>query len=80
MVLSGILSFLGLHSFASPQVSPTLYRQSDTLQIQEVVITNGIEKEIVVPASIDTGDYHLLLRLTDKQGWQTVKAVSIKIR
>ncbi|RZM23143.1 MAG: DUF4625 domain-containing protein [Pedobacter sp.] len=35
--------------------------------------------EISVPADIDPGDYHFLIRLTDKQGWQTIKGLSIKI-
>lgn len=67
VVLSGILSFLGLHSFASPQVSPTLYRQSDTLQIQEVVITNGIEKEGQRKTSLTT-QYLTEAELRDHRG------------
>lgn len=35
--------------------------------------------EITVPADIDPGDYHFLIRLTDKEGWQTIKGLSIKI-
>lgn len=37
------------------------------------------EIEITVPADIDPGDYHFLVRLTDKAGWQTIKGLSIKI-
>lgn len=69
------------HCEAAPEkeaVNPWQY--TETLTIPGGSKTYLIKKEIVVPASIDTGDYHLLLRLTDKQGWQTVKAVSIKIR
>jgi hypothetical protein len=35
--------------------------------------------EITVPASVDTGDYHFMVRLTDKAGWQQLTAVSVKI-
>ena len=28
---------------------------------------------------VDTGDYHFMIRVTDKAGWQQLKAVSIKI-
>ncbi|MDR1809692.1 MAG: DUF4625 domain-containing protein [Prevotella sp.] len=35
--------------------------------------------EIAVPADIDTGDYHFMVRLTDKSGWQQLAAVSVKI-
>jgi len=34
---------------------------------------------ILVPADVDPGDYHFLIRVTDKQGWQTIKGISIKI-
>ncbi|KQM69403.1 hypothetical protein ASE74_05230 [Pedobacter sp. Leaf216] len=41
--------------------------------------TYDIAQEIIVPANIDAGDYHFLIRLTDKTGWQTLKGISIKI-
>ncbi|TWR26518.1 DUF4625 domain-containing protein [Mucilaginibacter pallidiroseus] len=39
-----------------------------------------IAEQITVPADVDPGDYHFLIRLTDKEGWQTVKGISIKIQ
>lgn len=38
-----------------------------------------ISQEIEIPANVDAGDYHFLIRLTDKAGWQTIKGLSIKI-
>jgi len=35
--------------------------------------------DIPIPADIDTGDYHFMVRLTDRAGWQQLKAVAIKI-
>jgi len=35
--------------------------------------------QIDVPATVDTGDYHFMLRLTDKSGWQTFEGISMKI-
>ena len=35
--------------------------------------------EIDIPEGISEGDYHFMLRVTDKTGWQEIKAVSIKI-
>ena len=35
--------------------------------------------EIPIPADIDVGDYHFMIRLTDKTGWQQIKSVAIKI-
>lgn len=39
-----------------------------------------VNAEINVPIDIDPGDYHFLIRLTDKEGWQTIKGLSIKIQ
>ncbi|TCK80874.1 DUF4625 domain-containing protein [Albibacterium bauzanense] len=38
-----------------------------------------IEQEVSVPVGVDLGDYHFMIRLTDKEGWQTIKGLSIKI-
>lgn len=53
--------------------------------IQDFSIPTGqkiyqISQEIEIPANIDAGDYHFLIRLTDKSGWQTIKGLSIKIQ
>lgn len=40
----------------------------------------NINEEITVPADVDPGDYHFLIRLTDKAGWQSIKGISIKIQ
>lgn len=58
-------------------VNPLLY-------INSVTIANGEKsyeavQEITIPADIDPGDYHFMIRLTDKEGWQTIKGLSIKI-
>lgn len=41
--------------------------------------THEVSQEVTVPADVDPGDYHFLIRLTDKTGWQTLKGLSIKI-
>ncbi|MFH7001974.1 DUF4625 domain-containing protein [Flavobacterium bizetiae] len=58
-------------------VNPMLY-------INSVTIPNGEKsyeavQEITIPSDIDPGDYHFMIRLTDKEGWQTIKGLSIKI-
>ena len=35
--------------------------------------------EIKVPENVDSGDYHFMILLTDEEGWQTIKGLSIKI-
>lgn len=42
--------------------------------------TFAANDEILIPKDVDTGDYHFMVRLTDKAGWQQLKAVSIKIK
>ncbi len=42
-------------------------------------MTYDAKVDITVPDDIDTGDYHFMVRLTDKSGWQQLKAISIKI-
>ncbi|PTB96826.1 hypothetical protein C9994_05555 [Marivirga lumbricoides] len=37
------------------------------------------EMEIKVPENVDSGDYHFMILLTDEEGWQTIKGLSIKI-
>jgi hypothetical protein len=34
---------------------------------------------ISIPADVDTGDYHLMIRLTDKEGWQSMKGLGLKL-
>lgn len=59
-------------------INPLLY-------IKDFPIPSGqktyqIAQEIEVPANVDPGDYHFLIRLTDQSGWQTIKGLSIKIQ
>jgi|GEM_PF-1870723 len=53
-----------------------LIRSSD---IPENSKTFNVQEEISVPMDIDPGDYHFMIRLTDEEGWQTIKGLSIKI-
>ena len=61
-----------------PAVKPFLLIQDFPLAAG--LTSHVLEKEIVVPADVDPGDYHFLVRVTDKAGWQTIKGISIKIR
>ncbi len=36
-------------------------------------------QDIAVPDTIDTGDYHFMIRVTDQSGWQEYHSVAIKI-
>ncbi len=39
----------------------------------------GLDPDILIPSDIDTGDYHFMIRLTDRAGWQQLRAVALKI-
>lgn len=41
--------------------------------------TDTIDVRIPVPTDVAEGDYHFMLRLTDRAGWQTLKAVAIHL-
>lgn len=58
-------------------VDPLLY-------ISQFNIPDGLKEYeaiqvIDIPEGVDTGDYHLMVRLTDKTGWQSIRGISIKI-
>lgn len=36
-------------------------------------------KEFTVGKEYDSGDYHFMIKVTDKEGWTTLKGISIKI-
>lgn len=36
--------------------------------------------DIQIPDDVETGDYHFMVRLTDRAGWQQLKAVAIKVK
>lgn len=43
--------------------------------------TNYVAEQVInIPGDADPGDYHFLIRVTDKEGWQTIKGLSFKIR
>ncbi len=58
-------------------VNPWVYNE-DTA-IPGGLKTYDAKVDITVPDDVDTGDYHFMVRLTDKSGWQQLKAISIKI-
>jgi len=38
------------------------------------------EADIPVPADVDTGDYHFMVRVTDRSGWQQLRSMAIKLQ
>lgn len=60
-----------------PPVDPWVYNQDFTIPAGLKSYT--AEVKIPVPKDKDPGDYHFMVRLTDKSGWQQLKAISIKV-
>jgi hypothetical protein len=59
-------------------VNPFLYIRS--FPVPEGTSSYSANVDIPVPADIDPGDYHFMILLTDAEGWQTIKGLSIKIK
>lgn len=69
---------------AECDLAPVKQAVKPFLLIKNVAIPAGLKSyelstEIEVPADVDPGDYHFMIRLTDQEGWQTIKGLSIKI-
>ena len=58
-------------------VKPWAYNESFDIPAGQKEYASTVN--ITIPDTIDVGDYHFMLRLTNKLGWQELKAVSIKI-
>jgi hypothetical protein len=58
-------------------VNPMLYINSVTIPKGQK--SYDATQEITIPTDVDPGDYHFMIRLTDKEGWQTIKGLSIKV-
>lgn len=59
-------------------VNPFVYIRS--LDIAGNPQTYEASLEINVPADVDPGDYHLMIKVTDREGWMTMRGLSIKIQ
>lgn len=58
-------------------VKPWVFNQDYTIPAGQR--SYDARHDIQIPADIDTGDYHFMVRLTDHAGWQQLHAVAIKI-
>lgn len=59
-------------------VSPWVYNRSFAIPAGSSSYVARVK--IVIPATIDTGDYHFMIRLTDQAGWQQLRSMAIKIK
>jgi hypothetical protein len=71
-------------SLAECSLDPVKTPVNPLIFIREYSIPGGSTRyvatdSISVPAGADPGDYHMMVRLTDREGWQTLKGISIKV-
>ncbi|GGZ39078.1 hypothetical protein GCM10007049_35520 [Echinicola pacifica] len=59
-------------------VNPFLLIESHAIPAGKT--TYEAELSISVPEDIDPGDYHFLVKLTDHEGWQSLKGISLQIQ
>jgi hypothetical protein len=59
-------------------INPFVFNRDFPIPVGKTVFE--ADNTILIPMDVDTGDYHFMIRLTDKAGWQQLKAVSIKIK
>ena len=59
-------------------VKPWVYNQDYTIPSGQTSFE--AKTDITIPKDIDPGDYHFMIRVTDKAGWQQLAAISIKIK
>lgn len=58
-------------------VNPFQYIQS--FEIPDGSMQYNMSQDIFIPQDVDPGDYHFMIRLTDKAGWQTLQGLSLKV-
>lgn len=58
-------------------VKPFLYNKAITIDAGTTNYTTNLQIEI--PSDADAGDYHFMIKVTDMEGWQTMKGLSLKI-
>ena len=58
-------------------VNPWVFNQDYSIPAGQRIFDARID--IQIPSDIDTGDYHFMVRLTDRAGWQQLHAVAVKI-
>lgn len=57
-------------------VNPFKFNQSFSIPSGKEFLA---QQEILIPSDVDSGDYHLMIKLTDASGWATLRGISVKI-
>ena len=65
------------HDHEQESVKPWVYNQDYSIPAGQRSYTARVD--IAIPTDIDEGDYHFMIRVTDRAGWQELKSVAIRI-
>ena len=65
------------HEHEQESVKPWVYNQDYSIPAGQRTYTARVD--IAIPTDIDEGDYHFMIRVTDRAGWQELKSVAIRI-
>ena len=57
----------------------TTWKYNESFKINDGTTVYPIQVDITVPNNARHGDYHFMIKVTDRAGWSTLKALSIKI-
>lgn len=58
-------------------INPWVYNKDFSLPQGQAIYEANFD--IPIPSDADPGDYHFMIRLTDRAGWQQLKAMGIKV-
>ena len=58
-------------------VKPFIYNKDFSIPSAQTSYSATVK--IDIPSDIDTGDYHFMVRLTNRSAWQEIKGISLKI-
>ena len=62
------------------QAGPKAWIYNQDFSIPTGQRTYTARVDIPIPDDAEAGDYHFMVRLTDRAGWQQLKAVAIKVK
>jgi len=65
--------------FDEDKVASNAWLYLESFNIPDATSEYTADDIITVPQDIESGDYHFQIRLTDHEGWQTLKGLSVKI-
>jgi len=67
------------HHDGSEEAEGTVWKYNESFKTPAGATTYAIHQDITVPKDARHGDYHFMIKVTDRAGWSSLKALSIKV-